>query len=82
MAQQDRSRRQLIHLVNLCPQPQSGCQVELCFPLQKQEIEVFSPPTDIQPVWEVKQFEHKTRIEFDRLDVYAVVAIGARDQSA
>ena len=79
--EQAQSQRQLIHLVNLCPQPQSGCHVELYFPLQKQEIEVFSPPADIQPVWEVKQFEHKTRIEFDRLDVYAVVAIGARDHA-
>lgn len=74
---QVRPRRGLVHLVNLSPKSQSRCRVEVNRPVQAKDIQVLYPPTDLPPRWKVKRKGVTTHIEFDRLDVYAVVVLSA-----
>jgi len=66
----------LVHLVNLRPEPLSGCRVELGLPVQAKDIQVLYPPTDLPLRWKVEQQGRVTCIEFDRFDVYAVMEWG------
>ena len=68
---QEQPRRRLTHLVNLNPQPLTQAVVHLAG--NDLEIQVLFPPTDTPPQWRVSEENGRTRIDFDRLDVYAVV---------
>ena len=71
---QSESGRKLVHLVNLRPEPQRNCRVDIH--LEKaQEINVLSPPTDVPPQWQIKRGADGTQVTFDLLDTYAVVVI-------
>ena len=71
--QQEKQGRELIHLVNLRPAPQSHCEVKLGSKVQRTDVSVLYPPTDTPPRWKVTREKEMTRIVFDHLDVYAVV---------
>lgn len=72
---QEEEGRELIHLVNLRPAPQSHCEVELGSKVERSAISVLYPPTDAPPRWTAMDEKDGTRIVFDHLDVYAVVVV-------
>ncbi|MDD5705452.1 MAG: hypothetical protein PHR35_05970 [Kiritimatiellae bacterium] len=72
---QDGSSRQMIHLVNLLPEPQRNCVVTICPSVNAQQITMLSPPTDRPPEWHSRSDGTNTQIEFDFLDTYAVICV-------
>jgi len=73
--EQDQPKRQLIHLVNLCPVPQHDCRLTINLPLEVRDIQVLFPPTDTPPKWRLIREGKSTQVVFDFLDVYAVVVM-------
>ncbi len=72
---QESQARMLVHLVNLRPEPQQDCSVEIRIPGASREIEVLSPPTDEDPVWRVVEENGTIKVFFDKLDTYALLVI-------
>ena len=72
---QETPDRTLIHLVNLCPEPQHGCTVTCEFAVAPEAVTVLYPSTDLEPGWRLEHKGQGTHIVFDVLDVYAVVVI-------
>jgi hypothetical protein len=71
---QESPSRTLLHLVNLCPEPQRHCAVTIDAPAAG-EIAVLHPPTDLAPRWRVERTHRRTQVIFDFLDVYVVVVV-------
>ncbi|MBI4026903.1 MAG: hypothetical protein HY360_18100 [Verrucomicrobia bacterium] len=72
---QEASNRRLVHLVNLRPRSQRGCRVKFRFAVEKPNIRILSPPTDISPRWRFQRGKAGAQVIFDLLDTYAVVVL-------
>lgn len=75
---QEECSRTLVHLVNLYPEPQKNCTLEVRAAPEARDIEVLSPPTDTPPDWQVRRGGEVTQVVFDFLDAYAVVVVTTR----
>ena len=67
--------RTLVHLVNLCPEPQRACTVAFDATYKPEAVTVLHPPADLAPCWRVERTSEQTHVVFELLDVYAVVVV-------
>ena len=72
---QENPRRKLVHLVNLRPEPQHNCILNIKISEPVDDIEVLFPPTDQPPQWRVVREKADIQVVFDILDTYVVVVV-------
>lgn len=72
---QDDSARHLIHLVNLRPEPETACVLEVRGADHTRCAQVLVPPTDLTPKWREESTKDGLSVTFDLLDTYAVVVL-------